>query len=173
MKSIGKYFGKILICFGIFLASPLSVPVKSREYSGIVSQVEIEKERECLISALYAEARSEPEEGIRAVLTVIKNRKNHKNYPDTFCKVIHQPKQFSYLNNLRTGERVLVKPVQALDKEKHRLISSMVDEVLTGRFKPVLESSVLWYAHKDVKNHWTKRFVKVKIVQSHIFYKEI
>ena len=169
---MGKFLVATSISFLILFPQSLSIPSKSREHSGVVLSSPELKERDCLISALYHEARSEPEEGIRAVLTVIKNRKNHKNYPDTFCKVIHQPKQFSYRNNLKPGDKMPVKPLKALDKEKHRLISSLADEALTGRFKPVLEPSVLHYAHKDVKNRWTKKFKVVKIAGSHKFYKE-
>ena len=169
MKSISKYFGKILICFGIFLASPLSVPVKSREYSGIVLGDAYHKEHYCLTNTIYAEARGEPEEGQRAVLQVILNRKNHKNFPSTICGVIKQDKQFSFLN--KGLHKLDVKPVEPLDKFRYSQISSMAHEALQGTFKAVLEPSVLYYTHTGVKNQWTKKMKVVMIQGNHKFMK--
>jgi len=170
MKSIGKYFGKILICFGIFAWQPLSIPVKSRESSGVVFGDSYQKEHSCIVAALYEESRGEPEEGQRAVMQVILNRKNHKSFPSTFCSVIKQKGQFSFVGK---NQNLVIKPLKALDKEVHAKVASIAHEALQGRFEEVLDRDVLYYAHIKVKNHWTRRFVKVKIVQSHVFYKEI
>lgn len=167
-----KILWVFLFAFGILFATATNKTFSSRSSSGFVSQVELEKERECLLQTLYHEARSEPEEGIRAVLTVIKNRKNSKAYPNTFCGVIYQPNQFSFRNHLKPGEKMPTRPTKALDKEKHRVIVQIVDEVLTGRFKPVLDSDVLHYAHVKVKNRWTRKYKVVMIAGQHKFYKE-
>jgi len=44
----------------------------------------------CLTAAVYHEARSEGEEGQRAVAQVVLNRVRHPAYPTTICKVVHQ-----------------------------------------------------------------------------------
>ena len=169
---ISKYFGKILICFGIFLASPLSVPVKSREYSGIVSQVEIEKEAECIREALWFESRDQGLEGMKAVLSVIHNRKQAKGFPSTYCGVIHAKMQFSYRLHLPAGVGLKIHPQNSLDKEILEDISLLAHKVVTGKFKPVLEPNVLWYAHVKVKNHWTRKYKRVIVLNQHAFYKE-
>ena len=69
---------------GISFPSFLSIPSKSRESGGIVVSEYHNKEFRCLVNTLYAEARSEPEEGIRAVMSVIYNRKKAKGYPKTY-----------------------------------------------------------------------------------------
>lgn len=158
----------------ILLPSFLSVPTKGRESGGIVlGSKEYDKELTCLTNTLYAEARSEPEEGIRAVMSVIYNRKNHKNYPNTFCKVILQDKQFSAFNSDKSLATKPLKPIRELDKEAYRKVSSVAQEAVQGVFKPVLDEDVLHYAHTKVKNKWTRRFERVKVIHQHVFYKEI
>lgn len=162
-----------LFCFLIFNPSLLTIPFKSREHGGIVQNIEeYHKEVQCIKSALFHEARSEPEEGIRAVMSVIYNRKQAKGYPDTFCKVILEPKQFSYLNSGKIQVDKPVKPLQEKDKEAYTKVAGIAHEAVVGAFQPVLEPSVLWYAHKSVKNRWTKKYKVVKIHGQHVFYKE-
>ena len=165
-----------LFLFIILISIPsfLSVPTKGRESGGIVlDSKEYTKELTCLINTLYAEARSEPEEGIRAVMSVIYNRKNHKNYPNTFCKVILQDKQFSAFNSNKSLSTKRLKPLRGLDEEAYIKVAGIAQEAVVGAFKPVLEPSVLHYAHIRVKNYWTKRMQAVKIAGRHVFYKEI
>ena len=46
----------------------------------------------CLVEALYHEARSESFIGMLSVAGVILTRKESSNFPDTICKVVHQGK---------------------------------------------------------------------------------
>ena len=165
-----------LFLFIILISIPsfLSIPMKGRESGGIVlDSKEYTKELTCLINTLYAEAQSEPEEGIRAVMSVIYNRKNHKNYPNTFCKVILQDKQFSAFNSNKSLATKRLKPIKGSDKEAYTKVAGIAQEAVVVAFKPVLEPSVLHYAHIRVKNYWTKRMQAVKIAGRHVFYKEI
>lgn len=166
-----NYF-KILVAISILLlgliaAQPISTPVKSRDWYGRVDYSIYNKEKNCLVSALYHEARGESEEGLRAVLSVIKNRKNAKAFPSTFCEVIYQPRQFSFAGK---SQKVAVKPVKALDKEKHRQISYLADEALLGHFKPTLGPSVLYYTRIDVKKPWMKKVKLVAVIDNHKFF---
>lgn len=162
-----------IFILGISLPSFLSIPSKSRESGGIVISEQHNKEFMCLVNTLYAEARGEPEEGIRAVMSVIYNRKKAKGYPNTFCGVILQDKQFSAFNSDKSLATKPLKPIRELDKEAYRKVSSVAQEAVQGAFKPVLEPSVLHYAHVRVKNKWTRKFERVKVIASHSFYKEI
>ena len=47
---------------------------------------------DCLVEALYHEARSESLLGMLSVANVILTRKESSNYPNTICKVVHQGK---------------------------------------------------------------------------------
>ena len=171
-------FQKIL-CLFLFIIltsipSFLSIPTKGRDSGGIVlGSKEYDKEFLCIKNALWHEARGEPEEGIRAVMSVIYNRKKHKNYPNTFCKVILQDKQFSAFNSDKSLATKRLKPVKGLDEEAYTKVAGIAQEAVVGVFKPVLEPSVLHYTHVRVKNYWTKRMQAVKIAGRHVFYKEI
>lgn len=171
-------FVKILCLFlfiiGILSPSLLSTPMKGRESGGIVVDTsEHHKELQCIKSALWYEARGETEEGIRAVMSVIYNRKNHKNYPNTFCKVILQDKQFSAFNSDKSLATKRLKPVKGPDEEAYSKVAGIAQEAVAGAFEPVLEPSVLHYAHIKVKNKWTRKFKRVIVLGNHSFYKEI
>ena len=162
-----------IFILGISFPSFLSIPSKSRESGGVVVSEYHNKEFMCLANTLYAEARGEPEEGIRAVMSVIYNRKKAKGYPNTFCGVILQDKQFSAFNSDKSLATKPLKPIRELDKEAYRKVSSVAQEAVQGAFKPVLEEDVLHYAKTSVRNHWTRKFERVIVLGNHSFYKEI
>lgn len=163
-----------LFIIGISFPSLLSTPMKGRESGGILIGAEkYQKELTCLTNTLYAEARGEQEEGIRAVMSVIYNRKKHKNYPNTFCKVILQDKQFSAFNQDKSLATKRLNPVKGPDEEAYTKVAGIAQEAVVGAFEPVLEPSVLHYAHIKVKNKWTRKFKRVIVLGNHSFYKEI
>ena len=162
-----------IFILGISFPSFLSIPSKSRESGGVVVSEYYNKELLCLKSVLWHEARGEPEEGIRAVMSVIYNRKKAKGYPSTFCGVILQDKQFSAFNSDKSLATKPLKPIREFDKEAYRKVSSVAQEAVQGAFKPVLEEDVLHYAHVRIKNHWTSRMKVVIVHGRHVFYKEI
>ena len=49
-----------------------------------------ERSVQCLTEAIYYEARSEAEDGQRAVAQVVLNRVRHPAYPNTVCGVVYQ-----------------------------------------------------------------------------------
>ena len=53
----------------------------------------------CLAAVVFYEARAEPIQGQQAVLEVVHNRKNHKDFPNTYCGVVKQKSQFSWTKN--------------------------------------------------------------------------
>ena len=159
---------------GISFPSFLSIPSKSRESGGVlIGTSEYHKEVQCLTEAAYHEAANQPEEGIRAVLQVIKNRKEAKGFPSSFCGVVHQPKQFSYRNDLQPGQMKPIKIKNSLDKEALQKIHYLSELTAQGTLRNDLPEGTLYYAHKRVKNSWTRKFERVKVIHQHVFYKEI
>ncbi len=131
-----------------------------------------EQERKCLKNALYYEARSEGTIGILAVASVIENRKNHVNYPSSYCGVIKQHKQFSYTLEGRPDVEHIERRLKAADKAMYGYVSEVADNMLEGEFKPVLEHSVLWYATTSVRNYWTKTKAVATRIGKHVFYED-
>ncbi|MFT4026445.1 MAG: cell wall hydrolase [Novosphingobium sp.] len=60
-------------------------------------QGELSRELNCLAGAIYFEAKSEPLEGQLAVGRVIVARTKSGRYPTSYCGVVYQPSQFSFV----------------------------------------------------------------------------
>lgn len=164
----------MLFVFLILFPSLLSVPTKSRESGGIIiGTQDYHKEVQCLTEAAYFEAANQPEEGIRAVLQVIKNRKEAKGFPASFCGVVHQPKQFSYRNHLTPGQIKAIKIKNSLDKEVLKKIHYLSELTAQGTLRNDLPDGTLYYVKVGVKVKWMKKMQRVAVIDQHVFMKEI
>jgi spore germination cell wall hydrolase CwlJ-like protein len=130
------------------------------------------EQQKCIVEALWYEARSETEEGMRHVASVLLNRTQSKHYPSNLCAVVRQPKQFSYRNHLGNSHKFL--PVKARPTEQDELQAAerISQEIITGRFKITLPKTVLWYHTTRVNPYWTEKMEVVKIHGSHVFLKK-
>ena len=174
LRALWTLCSLFIFILGISFPSLLSIPSKSRESGGVlIGTSEYHKEVQCLTEAAYHEAANQPEEGIRAVLQVIKNRKEAKGFPSSFCGVVQQPKQFSYRNDLQPGQMKPIKIKNSLDKEVLQKIHYLSELTAQGTLRNDLPEGTLYYAHKKVKNSWTRKFERVKVIHQHVFYKEI
>jgi len=128
------------------------------------------EQKECVVEALYHEVRGESRESIIAVASVIKNRVNSKKYPNSYCEVVQQPKQFSYRNHLPVGVAKKIQTNGYQDEKKLSEIKDVADKVIYAKIQPSLPSNVLHYARYDVKNYWTKKMKVVAQSGKHVFY---
>jgi spore germination cell wall hydrolase CwlJ-like protein len=129
-------------------------------------------ERNCLVTALYHEARGEGTKGLEAVASVIYNRKHHEYYPSSYCGIVNQYKQFSYtLLNKPFGE-ALEASIPAYEGKVYAEILAISERMVNNRFKPSLAPNVLWYAEKRVVNRWTKKKQVVAEIGRHKFYSD-
>ena len=129
----------------------------------------VQHEQQCITEALYYEARGEGEIGMRYVLSVIYNRKNSVGFPNSYCKVIHQRKQFSYRNGVNPGLNVAVSPQKLHDQQSYTLASVIAEEAAYGRFKPLLDADVLYYHTPSVNPKWARAMQKIKSIAGHHF----
>lgn len=191
--------------FAIFLLAFLLIPrnlhqvpgissFKTNYQQGLVGSYEAQR---CLEKTLHTEAIGEPVEGIIAVLHVIQNRLKHKDYPSTLCKVVLQPKQFSWFNSLNrqhnnqipleqiktpfkgslTTKEGLVQDI-SYQAAVERLGASEIAYRILGRklapdLQKVLDSKdVLFYHSVSVKPTWTRKMQRVSRVGQHVFYRK-
>ncbi len=123
---------------------------------------------ECLTSAIYYEAATEPLEGQKAVAQVVLNRVRHPAYPNSVCGVVFQGSerrtgcQFTF-----TCDGALARiPIPSL-WQKARMIA---EAALAGAvYKPVG-----WATHYHtnwVVPYWSSSLVKAANVGTHIFYR--
>lgn len=130
------------------------------------------KQLTCVAQTIWGEARSESALGMTAVAEVIRNRVKSHRYPDTYCGVVYQPKQFSMWNK---GDPNGAKAHAAFDAElpspivlKSIYIANQVMEGRTG----VIPNKALHYHTTEVSPYWSrsKKLAKYETVGAHIFY---
>lgn len=133
-----------------------------------------QQERKCLQEALYWEARGESKEGIHAVLSVIHNRLESDKFPSkSYCSVIYQPKQFSYvLERKQYGLGLKPNPKSKAEQEVLQYIEHLADKAIRKEFKPSLPKETLWYTTTKIRPSWTRTKAVHKVIGNHRFYKE-
>lgn len=127
------------------------------------------RQRRCLATALYFEARGEPVKGQIAVAQVIMNRVRSTLYPDTICGVVYQGQhrrtgcQFSFTCD---GQADVPK-----DKERWRLANELAYKFTQGEtFLGDIGHATHYHANY-VSPRWRRDLSKIKKVGAHIFYK--
>jgi spore germination cell wall hydrolase CwlJ-like protein len=124
---------------------------------------------QCLAEAVYYEARSESEEGQRAVAQVVLNRVRHPAYPGSVCGVVYQGPlragggcQFTF-----TCDGSLVYQPAGPGWDRARRIAA---EALAGSvYAPV--GLATNYHTQQVLPDWAFRLAKATIIGNHIFYR--
>jgi spore germination cell wall hydrolase CwlJ-like protein len=127
----------------------------------------------CLALAIYKEARSEPFKCQQAVAEVILNRKAHPEYPDTVCKVIKQPGQFSWWVNSEANLRLLqgsTEGLNTLDLSAYQEAKQIALRAYTGLLEgnPALQDS-LYFATLHTSNKWIKKKKVKMLCKNHKF----
>lgn len=122
---------------------------------------------ECLATAIYYEAASEPDAGQRAVAQVILNRVRHPAFPATVCGVVYQGSekagcQFSFACDGAMAR----KPVPAL----WRRVMGVAADALTGQvFAPV--GMATHYHTYAVTPAWNRQLVMTAAIGAHFFHR--
>lgn len=127
----------------------------------------------CLKEALYHEARNTSKEEKIAILEVILNRYRSTKFPDSICKVIDQPWQFSFKNHMQDKSKIILPRFQEinsiLDKEAYYEILNIVESKFKdNRILPniIIPESTLYYHLSTIKKpYWarSKKMQEVKI----------
>jgi hypothetical protein len=119
----------------------------------------------CLATADYFEARGESLEGQLAVAHVVMNRAASGKYPTSWCGVVKQPWQFSFVNP-RTGY------MPSVDQDSQSWRNALgVTRLAVANAVPSLPTDCLWYHADYVAPSWGKRLSKVQKIGAHIFYR--
>jgi len=125
----------------------------------------LDEEANCMAVAVYHEARGESVEGQLAVARVIMNRAASGKYPTSWCGVVKQPWQFSFVNP-HTGYMPSVDKASACWRKAQGITRlAMVNAV------PSLSTDVLWYHANYVAPSWGRRLTRVSQIGAHIFYR--
>ncbi len=128
-----------------------------------------DRQRRCLATAIYFEARGESEKGQIAVAQVVMNRVRSSLYPDTICGVVFQGQmrrtgcQFSFTCDGRSDF--------PKDKVQWRRANEIAKRMTEGEsFLSDVGYSTHYHANY-VAPRWRRDLNKVKKVGTHIFYR--
>jgi N-acetylmuramoyl-L-alanine amidase len=125
----------------------------------------LDEQANCIATAVYHEARGETLEGQLAVARVIMNRAASGKYPDSWCEVVKQPWQFSFVNP-RTGH------IPYIDKSSRSWRNALgITRLAISGAVPSLTNDVLWYHADYVAPSWGRRLDRVTKIGAHIFYR--
>ena len=120
-------------------------------------------EEDCLANAVYFEARGESLEGQLAVAEVVMNRARSGRYPTTWCAVVTQRAQFSFV---RSG----IIPAADRNSGAWRRAVAIARIAQRGTTR-MLAPNVLWYHANYVAPAWGRRLSRSSVIGAHIFYR--
>jgi spore germination cell wall hydrolase CwlJ-like protein len=119
------------------------------------------RELECLATGVYFESKSEPLAGQLAVAQVIANRAESGRYPSTYCGVIKQRGQFSFVR----GGRLPAVSHSSRQWQTAVAIAKIVDQDL----KDSAVGDALFFHARRVSPNWHR--TRVASIGNHIFYR--
>ncbi|MGA9583029.1 MAG: cell wall hydrolase [Allosphingosinicella sp.] len=124
---------------------------------------------QCLAEAIYYEARSESEDGQRAVAQVVLNRVRHPAWPGSICGVVYQGPlragggcQFTF-----TCDGALVRLPYGADWARARRLAA---EALAGSVFAPVGLATNYHTHQVLPD-WAFRLPKATVIGNHIFYR--
>ncbi|MBD3729844.1 MAG: cell wall hydrolase [Sphingomonadales bacterium] len=139
-------------------ASSLRELVASTPTGGALSD-----QMECLAGAIYFEARGEPLEGQLAVGQVIVNRTESDSFPSSYCGVVMQRKQFSFVRGGHMPRINRSSPAWLQAKAVARIAHD-------GSWDSKAQDALYFHA-RYVRPAWSYRKVATATISSHIFYR--
>ena len=142
------------------------IPARAFPRSG--TSLDRARAQQCLTTAIYYEAATEPADGKRAVAQVVLNRVLHPAFPNSVCDVVYQGServtgcQFSF-----TCDGSLLRPPARREWEESATVAA---DALAGRvFAPV--GLATHYHTWRVWPRWGRSLVSTVAVGAHIFHR--
>ena len=150
------------------LAAPKAAPLtEAGSLHELVRMVDtsapMSEQMRCLAGAVYFEARGEPLAGQLAVAQVIINRTEDGRFPKSYCGVVAQPGQFSFMR----GARMPAIRESSAAWERAVAVAHIADK---GLWESEAEGAVFFHA-RYVKPGWTRTKTRLAQIDTHIFYR--
>ena len=139
-------------------ASSLRELVSSMDQDAALSE-----QMRCLAGAVYFEARGEPLDGQLAVAEVVINRSQDSRWPTSYCGVVLQRAQFSFVR----GGKIPSIPTSKATWHRAKAVAQIAHDKLWET-----EASEAVYFHADyVRPKWSRRKTRVAQIDTHVFYR--
>ena len=128
-----------------------------------------ERERWCLATGIYFEARGEAYRGQVAVAQVIMNRVKHSVYPNSICGVVFQNQ--SWRNRCQFSFACDGIPERVTEPKAWAQAREITEKVTTGSLYLAEVANATHYHANYVYPHWAPRMTKLTRIGAHIFYR--
>jgi spore germination cell wall hydrolase CwlJ-like protein len=145
-----------------------NAPVTGGFSTGSAIQVS-DKERWCLATAIYFEARGESYRGQVAVAQVVLNRVKDHRYPDTICGVVFQNQ--SRRNSCQFSFACDGIPETINDRPSWTQAEDIASRFTAGQLYLTEVGDATHYHATYVRPAWAPRMSKVTQIGLHVFYK--
>ena len=135
-----------------------------RELVGMVdSDDQLTDQMRCLAGAVYFESRGEPLDGQLAVAQVVINRAEDGRWPASYCGVVYQRSQFSFV---RSGRMPNINTSSAA-WQRAKAVATIAHE---GLWESEASDAVYFHATR-VRPSWSHRKTRLAQIDSHVFYR--
>ena len=149
------------------ITPPASAPASRLSLGQLVAQysdgASLDEQQNCLATAVYFESMGEPLEGQLAVARVVLNRAASGRYPSSWCAVVKQKAQFSFV---RAGRFPRIDPACVAWRK-----AQAIARIAVANASDMLPTDVLWYHADYVAPSWGRRLARVEKIGAHIFYR--
>lgn len=138
------------------VGTTLAARVKAQSQHGL-----LDSELRCLASAIYFEARGESLDGQLAVGRVVVGRANSGRFPASYCGVVFQPSQFSFVR----GRTMPAVAEASAAWQRAVAVARIADE---GSWQSQAEGALFFHA-THVSPGWRKQ--RLARIDNHVFYR--
>lgn len=142
-----------------------SAPISADSLAQLVSATavpgEMSRELNCLAGAIYFEAKSESLPGQLAVGRVVVARSKSGRFPTSYCGVVFQPSQFSFVR----GQSMPGINKNSRDWREAVAVAQIAHE---GKWRSPVEGALYFHA-THVSPRW--RLTRIARVDNHVFYR--
>jgi hypothetical protein len=141
-----------------------------RVFFGGLSEAEFRaKEKRCLATAIYFEARGEPIRGQQAVAQVIMNRVRLNYYPDTICGVVYEGSD--RINSCQFSFACDRKADVPRAKREWAIANEIAQEVVDGKVWLPEVGNASHYHATYVSPRWARMMKRNARIGIHVFYR--
>lgn len=142
---------------GFLIGAVLLIPFTLQHNQILPSLKYTLSEVRCLAQNIHFEARGESLKGKVAVAFVTLNRSVDRKFPGSICKVVHQPGQFSWVDQIPNYKKVKI-PTET---------SQLAFDILDGKYKDPTKGAL--YFHNDEAEAFDRK--EISRIGNHVFYK--
>lgn len=139
-------------------ASSLRELVSSMDQDATLSE-----QLRCLAGAVYFESRGEPLNGQLAVAEVVINRAQDNRWPASYCGVVYQRAQFSFV---RGGKMPAINTSSATWRR-----AKAVAKIAHDNLWQTDANEAVYFHAKYVRPKWSRTKTRVTQIDTHVFYR--